>query len=115
MVLAAIGIYALTYHSVTQRTHEIGVRMAMGARAHEVVAFVMREGIMIAILGIVLGCVGSFSLTRAMARLLYGVTSTDPATFAAVAGMLLAVAAAATVIPARRAARVDPVLALRHE
>jgi putative ABC transport system permease protein len=115
LVLAAIGIYGLMYHSVARRTHEIGVRIALGAGSSDVLGLVVREGLLLALVGIVLGLAGSFALTRALSTLLFGVTSTDPVTFAGVAGMLLVVAIAASLIPARRAMRVDPMIALRYE
>jgi putative ABC transport system permease protein len=100
---------------VTRRTHEIGIRMAIGARSSDVLAMIVGRGVGLAALGAAFGLVASLGLTRLLSSLLYGVSPTDPASFAAVAVFLLAVAALATYIPARRAARVDPAEALRYE
>jgi putative ABC transport system permease protein len=115
LTLAAIGIYGLMYQAVARRTHEIGVRMALGASARDVLAMVLREGLGLALAGIAIGLGGALALTRALSTLLYGVTATDPVTFAAAAGILLCASVAASVIPARRATRVDPMEALRYE
>jgi predicted permease len=115
LFLSAIGIYGLMHHFVVQRTNEIGVRMALGARYANVLALVLRQGLALAGVGIVIGVIGAFGLTQMLASLLYGVTPTDPVTFAAAPAILLGVAAVACWIPARRAARIDPMLALRQE
>jgi putative ABC transport system permease protein len=100
---------------VTERTREIGIRMAIGARAGDVLAMIVRRGVALAGIGAAVGLVASLALSRLLESLLYGVSSTDPASFAAVAVFLLAVAALASYIPARRASRVDPAEALRYE
>jgi putative ABC transport system permease protein len=115
LLLAAIGIYGLMHYLVVQRTNEIGVRMALGARAGNVLALVLRQGLTLASLGIVAGMLGALGLTHLLSSLLYGTTPTDPLTFATAPAILLAVAAAACWVPARRAARIDPMLALRGD
>lgn len=115
LLLAAIGIYGLMAYSVQQRTHEIGIRMALGARAGNVLLLVLREGLSLAGAGIVLGVLGAAWLTQAIKSLLFRVSPNDPLTFAFVGALLLFVAAAATYVPARRATKVDPIVALRYE
>jgi putative ABC transport system permease protein len=115
LFLAALGIYGVMAHSVAQRTHEIGVRMAVGARARDVVGLVLREGGRMAALGGTLGLLAALALTRLLESLLFGVSPTDPASFAAVIAFLFACALLGCWLPARRAARVDPVIALRYE
>jgi putative ABC transport system permease protein len=115
LLLALIGIYGVIAFAVAQRTHEIGVRMALGAQRRDVVQMVMRQGMSIASAGIVVGIASAFALTRVLASLLYEVTPTDPATFATVAAVLAITALAACGAPALRAALVDPIVALRCE
>jgi ABC-type antimicrobial peptide transport system permease subunit len=115
VLLAAFGIYSVISYSITQRTQEIGVRRALGAWEGDVVRMVVREAGVVALLGITIGLAAAFALTRLIAGLLFDVSSTDPASFAGTAVLLTLVALAAGYIPARRAARVDPVIALRQE
>jgi putative ABC transport system permease protein len=113
--LAALGLYGVMAHAVARRTHEIGIRMAIGANAGDVLAMIVGRGVGLAALGAGIGLLASLGLTRLLTSLLYGVSPTDPVSFAAVALFLLAVAALASYIPGRRAARVDPAEALRYE
>ena len=115
LVLAAIGIYGVVSYSVTQATHEIGVRMALGADARTVLTMVLRGAMQLALIGIAIGAAGGFAATRALRQLLFGVSSADPLTFGAVAVVLAAVTALASYIPARRATKIDPMVALRYE
>jgi putative ABC transport system permease protein len=115
LILAAVGIYGTMAYGVNQRTHEFGIRTALGAQRRDVLRLVMREGAKIALFGIALGIAGALALTRLMASLLFEVKPTDPATFAGVAILLAVVALAACYIPAHRAMRVDPMISLRYE
>lgn len=115
LVLAAAGVYGVTSHLVTQRTREIGIRMAIGAEAASLVRLVLREGAKVAALGTLLGLVGAYGLTRLLSSLLYGVSATDSAVFGGVAALLAAVSFVACYVPARRATGIDPTIALRSE
>src|SRR5689334_24799350 len=114
MVLAATGIYGVMSYSVAQRTHEIGVRMALGARRADVLKLVVRQGMLLTIVGVIVGLLGAFGLTRVMSSLMFGVTTKDPITFVAVSLLLVAVAFIACFVPAHRATKVDPLTALRY-
>ena len=115
LVLAVTGVYGVLSYSVSQRTHEVGIRMALGAGRRDVLGLFMGQGLRLVLLGLVIGLVGAFALSRLMSSLLFGVSTTDTATFVVVATVLMLVGVFACYLPARRATRVDPLVALRYE
>jgi putative ABC transport system permease protein len=115
LLLAAVGIYGVMSYAVTQRTHEVGIRMALGAQQKDVLALVVRQGMLMALIGVVIGLAGAFLATQVMGSLLFGIGTHDPLTFVGIALLLGAVALIASFIPARRATKVDPMIALRYE
>jgi putative ABC transport system permease protein len=115
LILAALGIYGVISYAVAQRTNEIGIRMALGARGGDVIRLIGTSGVRLALAGTLVGAAGAFALTRFLSGMLFGVSSLDPLTFLAMAATLIAVTLLACYIPARRASRVDPLVALRYE
>jgi putative ABC transport system permease protein len=115
ILLTAIGIYGVMSYAVTQRTREIGIRMALGADRHDVLGLVLRQGVTMVMLGLSVGVIAALLMTRVLRTLLFGVSPTDPAVFAGIIVLLSTTAALATYVPARRATRVDPLVALRDE
>jgi putative ABC transport system permease protein len=115
MILAAVGIYGVITYSVSQRTHEIGVRMALGAQRDDVLKLIVKNAMILTAAGIVIGLIGAVLMTRMMTTLLYGVAAVDPAIFIWISTLLAGVSLTACYIPARRATKVDPMIALRYE
>jgi predicted permease len=115
LLLAALGLYGVVSYSAAQRTNEIGIRMALGAEQSDVLKMVVRQGMVLAAIGVAIGLMGAFAFTRLMSKLLFGVSATDPLTFVAISGLLTLIALIASYIPAHRASKIDPVIALRYE
>jgi putative ABC transport system permease protein len=115
LTLAAIGVYGVTAYSVAQRTHEVGIRMAIGAQGRDVMKMFLRDGVRLVLIGLVIGLGGAMALTRLIQSLLFGVSAMDATTFVLAAAGLFVVALLACYIPARRATKVDPLIALRYE
>ncbi len=115
LVLASLGVYGVVDYAVSMRTREICVRIALGAQTRDVVRMVVRQGVVLAVVGVAIGLVGALAVSRLLASALYGISATDPSTFLLIPLMLAGVALLASYLPARRAAQVDPVVALRSE
>ena len=115
LVLGSVGIYGIVSYAVTQRTHEIGVRMALGAQTRDILQLILKHGIVLVISGVAIGVAGALVLTRFLATLLFGITPTDTLTFVIVSVFFFLIAMLASLVPARRATKVDPLIALRYE
>jgi len=115
LLLAAVGIYGVVAYSVTQRTHEIGIRMSLGAQQGTIKKMIVRRGMVLAMIGVAIGLVAAVPLTRVTSSFLFNVSATDPATFVGISALIAGVTFLASYIPARRAAKVDPLVALRYE
>jgi putative ABC transport system permease protein len=115
LVLAVVGIYGVMSYSVTQRTHEIGIRMAIGARPSDVFRMVLGHGMKLTLIGVAVGLGLAFAVTRLMQTMLFGVAPTDTATFVTIAGIVIVIASLACYLPGRRATKVEPVISLRYE
>jgi putative ABC transport system permease protein len=115
LVLGLVGVYGIVSYAVTQRTQEIGIRMALGAQARDILQLIIRHGLVLVLAGVALGVAGAFAATRFLATLLFGITPTDTLTFVVVSAIFFLIAMFASLIPARRATKVDPLIALRYE
>jgi putative ABC transport system permease protein len=115
LVLASVGLYGVIAYTASQRTHEIGIRMALGAKPLEILRLVLRQGLVLALVGVAVGLATALAVTRVLSTMLYGISATDAVTFVGISLFLLFVAMMASYIPARRAMRVDPMVALRYE